>query len=375
MMYYNCHIHTFRDCDVPLKFLPLGLVRVLASQSGFVVISKIMNNLNPFSERDIFDRYLRFVKIGRLGSQEKIFDECRRFYPEGTKFVILPMDLAYMKAGKVSRAYVDQLKELAALAEAHPEVIPFIHIDPRRKDYMDLFKRSVEEWGFKGVKIYPSIGYFPYDERLYPVYGYCEKYSLPVLSHCSPYNPVNFRGNRNELLEMLSKSRAGTINTEKKRGELCAHFTDPQNWSFVMDDFSKLRVCLAHFGSAYYMKRFLNNPGSGENWFLSIKSMIYKYDNLYTDVSFTMNNTDYFSLLKVMLADNVLKSRILFGSDYYMVETETTERRFGIDLRAFIGEEYFDEIARINPERFLGENVSLSKTNAFLRKSPEFMQV
>jgi hypothetical protein len=46
----------------------------------------------------------------------------------------------------------------------------------------------------------------------------------------------------------------------------------------------------------------------------------------------------------------VLRKKILFGSDYYMVETEVTERLFGLDLRRYIGEENFKTIAVDNPK-------------------------
>jgi hypothetical protein len=38
-----------------------------------------------------------------------------------------------------------------------------------------------------------------------------------------------------------------------------------------------------------------------------------------------------------------------------MVETEATERRFSIDLRAYLGEADFMAIAKDNPERFFNQ--------------------
>jgi len=351
-MIYNCHIHTFKDSDIPRRFLPLGLVRILASKTGFKVVSRGLNNLNPFSDNDTFDRYAKFVEIGKLGSQRRIFEECKRFYPDDTQFAILPMDMAFMGAGRVPREYEEQIKELAELKIIYPQIIPFIHIDPRRDGFFDLLKKSVEMWGFKGVKIYPPLGYFPYDESLYPVYEYCVNQNLPVISHCSPYNPVHFKGSDQELHSLLSKSKNPIVFTGKNRKELCSNFTNPKNWEYVLNDFKNLRVCLAHFGSAYYWKEYLDNPGNEENWFVLIKDMIPKYEHLYTDISFTLNEQEYFPLLKVLLSDKTLRDKILFGSDYYMVETEATERRFALDLRAFIGESNFESIAVNNPKIF-----------------------
>jgi len=352
-MYINSHIHIFRDVDIPRRFLPLQFVRFLASKPGYYLTAKVLNNINPFSEDDLFNRYLKFVSIGRMGSQQQIFENCSRFYPKNTHFVILPMDMAYMGAGKVPRAYADQLAELGKLKQTHPQALPFIHIDPRRKGVFDLLKKSVEEWGFKGVKLYPPLGYFPYDERLYPVYEYCQKNNLSVISHCSPYNPVHFKGKKSELLNLLSKSNKPIVTKGKNSKELCSYFTHPLNYEPILKDFSNLNICLAHFGSEYYWDKYLDNPNDDENWFLIIKEMIAKYDNMYSDISFTLNNQEYFPLLKILLGDEKLKKKILFGSDYYMVETKSTERRFSLDLRAFVGEENFTTIAKDNPQRFL----------------------
>jgi predicted TIM-barrel fold metal-dependent hydrolase len=325
----------------------------MAGKAGFKAISRLLNLLNPFSDNDTFDRYAKFIKISRLGSQENIYKECERFYPKDTKFVVLPMDMAFMGAGKVPREYEMQIKELYYLKEKHSSIIPFIHIDPRRKEYLDLFNKSTEEWGFRGIKIYPSLGYFPFDQRLKPVFEYCCKNKLPVISHCGPYNPVHFRGSKKEIEELLREAKAPVDIKGKSKIELCSQFAAPRNWAPVLDQFQSLKLCLAHFGSGYYWKKYLDDPGKKDNWFVQIREMIEQYDNLYTDTSFTLSDQEYFSLLKVLLADPILKKRILFGSDYYMVETESNERRFGLDLRAYIGEENFMAIALTNPEKFL----------------------
>lgn len=354
-MYYNTHIHTFRDVDIPRRFLPLGLVRILASKPGYYLTAKLLNNMNPFSDKDQLDRYVKFVSIGKLGSQEKIFLNCRKFYPKETHFFVLSMDMEFMGAGKVLRRFTDQLKELSELKVKYPEIHPFVHIDPRRNGYMDLLKRCVEDWRFSGVKLYPPLGYFPYDEKLYPVYEYCQNNNLPVVAHCSPFNPVHFKGRKKELLDLLSVAHNPIETKGKNRKELCSQFTHPLNYEVILKDFSKLKICLAHFGSEYMWGKFLEEPDFNNNWFVIIKDLMKKYKNIYSDISFTLNNQQYFPLLKVIMSDKTLRKQILFGSDYYMVETKTGERRFGIDLRAFLGEDYFREISLENPKRFIGK--------------------
>ncbi len=353
-MFYNSHIHTFMDIDVPRKFLPLSLVRILATKAGTAVIAKVLNMINPFTDNDLFNRYVNFFKAGKLGSQEEIFKQCQKFYPRDSRFVILPMDMAYMRAGEVPRQYNDQLNELAGLARKIPEIIPFMHIDPRRPGVLDLLKENVEENGFKGIKLYPPLGYFPYDKYLYPVYEYCQAHNLPVISHCSPINLVHYRGSRKEVAALLSKSLKPIDIQGKSKKELFACFAHPSNYEPLLQDFPDLRICVAHFGSGHYWDKFLSDPEDEDNWFSIIKGMIEKYKNFYTDISFTLNNREYFSLLKVLMYDDKINRKILFGSDYYMVETKADERRFGIDLRAFLGNEYFKLISVENPKRFLG---------------------
>jgi predicted TIM-barrel fold metal-dependent hydrolase len=340
--------------DVPQKFLPLGLVRLLATRLGAKALARMLNNINPFSNDDLFDRYVSFFNTSKLGSQEAILDQCRQYYPEGTGFVILPMDMAFMGAGKVTRPYEQQLDELADMASRIPGVIPFMHIDPRRPGIVDLFRKYVEEKGFRGVKLYPPLGYFPYDEGLYPIYEYCNKNNLPVMTHCSPHNLVHFRGSRKELEERLARSNKPIMTKGVKKKDLYTHFTHPSNYEPLLKEFSNLRICVAHFGSGEYWKQWLEEPSAEDNWFRIIRDMIKKYDNFYTDVSFTLNNGEFFSLLKVLMYDDKIRRKILFGSDYYMVQTKTDERRFGIDLRAFLGDEYFKLISEGNPKRYLG---------------------
>lgn len=351
---YNSHIHTFKDEDIPRKFLPLGLIRLLASKFGANIFTRFLNNLNPFSDNDVLDRYVKFIEIGKKASQQAIFEDCKRFYPDRTRFVILPMDMAFMGAGPVPRPYEEQLDELVYLKSVYPNlIIPFIHIDPRRSNYKELFFKYVDKYHFQGLKLYPPLGIFPYDERLYPIYEYCEQNQLPVIAHCSPYNPVHFKGSKKKLLELLSVSKTPINTSKKSKKELCSNFSHPHNYKYVMKDFPKLKISMAHFGSGYYWKEYLEKPGNPENWFSIIRKMIFEYENFYTDISFTMNDTAYFALLKILMEDDSIFEKILFGSDYYMVQTKTDERRFGLELRAYLGEKLFRQMAHSNPEQFL----------------------
>lgn len=75
--------------------------------------------------------------------------------------------------------------------ETHPDKFwVFAGIDPRRgQQGLDLFEKSVKDWGFHGLKLYPPCGFSPSDEQLFPFYEICEQYGIPVLTHVGPSSP------------------------------------------------------------------------------------------------------------------------------------------------------------------------------------------
>jgi len=64
-------------------------------------------------------------------------------------------------------------------------------IDPRwGRDSLVLFERSLVEFGFRGLKLYPPCGYSPSDRSLFPYYELCAHHHVPVLLHIGPTSPV-----------------------------------------------------------------------------------------------------------------------------------------------------------------------------------------
>ncbi len=170
------------------------------------------------------------------------------YYPndttEHTKFIILPMDYSNMGAGDVKEDIDEQHAELAELARDRKYaefVIPFAHIDPRRPGAFRRLKSLVEQDGFRGVKIYPTLGYRPdYQVLMNNIYPYMIEKNIPPL-------------------------------------------------------------------------------------------------------------------LAVLMEDEAIQEKVLFGSDFYAVEKqEYSEKRLSTDLRYALGEEKFWKIANKNPRAYLG---------------------
>lgn len=366
---HNCHAHTFLYDDVPTNFLPLGLVRFIARRS--VRVARFLNNLIPGTDDDVYDRFANFIRLMKCPSQEMILKYLMPFYPKNTRFVILSMDMKYMGAGDINRPFTKQLDELAALKKKYPEnIYPFIAIDPRRSDIADIVKKYVEEHHFCGLKLYPPLGYFPYDDQLTPIYKYAEQKGLPVIAHSSKSGPIYCRSNKKKIMQaIISGINPATgikVDFHKKdKKELCNYFTHPLNYKILLDKFPKLKICLAHFGGGSQWNSFLNPSTAGlcenspqqitqeESWFSIIYDMMKTHKNLYADISFTLEERDFFATLKVILSNPQVREQILFGSDFYMVEVETSERAFGIDLHGFLGTDDFRQIVETNPKIFL----------------------
>jgi predicted TIM-barrel fold metal-dependent hydrolase len=297
------------------------------------------------------------MNIGNKESQSEIFDFLKKFYPEDAKFVVLSMDMEYMEAGKVTRSFIQQLNELSQIKKTYSDqFFPFICADPRRPDIAEIVKKYIEEHGFQGIKIYPPLGYYPFDERLYPIFKYAEANTLPIISHCSP-PVVYYRGKIKK--EMLVHPKNHRKLEKRSNREFAKSLADPENYVYLLKDFPNLKVCLAHFGGESEWKKYLLTPwdrSMEKCWFSSIRELIKTYPNVYADISYTMHSPELHSLLKVVLEDQKVRSKILFGSDFYMVELDVSERSFSINLRAYLGEEDYRQIAELNPREFLRRN-------------------
>lgn len=343
---FNTHIHIFTKEDVPSNFLPFKLVRILADKEGYEIIAKVLHNLNPWTKNDVFDRYLEFVKEGRLGSQTNIFEDVAKFYPIDTKFFVLPMDMEYMGAGTTARVYRDQLKELIELSKIDKRVVPFVMVDPRRPEIEGFVLNN----NFAGIKLYPNLGYFPYDKDLMWIYNYCSKFNKPIVAHCTPDNPVHFKGSKQELKELLLKSK-GVVNLKGSNQKLCAQFMDPYNYVSILNNYKDVNICLAHMGGEQEVLKYLK--GEKNTITEKILNLIVTYPNLYTDISYTLSNKKLYSFLDKLLDDNRYKNRILFGSDFYMNKTKGSETLFSENIKEMLGDKKFELISVINVNNFL----------------------
>jgi uncharacterized protein len=361
MQITNCHVHTFTHAHVPNRFVPPPFGFLLRRRAIRLPVLAIVNFLDR--PRGRFARYAQVVERSYKSSQADVFDLVRSFYPRDTRFVVLPMDMAEMGAGAVERSIEEQHGELGELAaRSDGLVIPFAAVDPRRDDVVEATRRLLGR-GFRGIKLYPPLGYHPNDPALAELYALAAREEIPVMSHCSRPAGVRYRG------PVTERMRTDPVTGERlglSRDDLLTRFTDPDAYIPILEAYPDLRLCLAHFGGAADWRSYLEDPwGAGaasasqKSWLAKIVDLLKseRYENLYTDISYTVfADEEYVHLLKVLMSDERVARHVLFGSDFYVVEdAKLEERRIALRVRSLLGEDLFRLIAEENPRRYLGE--------------------
>jgi predicted TIM-barrel fold metal-dependent hydrolase len=262
----------------------------------------------------------RYINIGRFSfhvEQSENYKRLRNQYPDDTGFIVLPMDMEYMGAGPLKKGYRyrDQMAALATIKKnssySH-RFFPFVFADPRRMraepDYFaytldqdrkvvlkDCFVRQyIEEHRFSGFKIYPALGYYPFDYTLLPLWKYAADNGLPLLTHCIRGN-IFYRGAKTKewdyhpiFQQAAGKGEYGRLLLpEMKNIDFINNFTHPLNYLCLVEeeilrkwvakgspeirqlfgytdeqtklgsDLSQLKICFGHFGGEDEWKRFM----------------------------------------------------------------------------------------------------------------------
>lgn len=306
---------------------------------------KFMGMLPGKKTVDLLKRYVLIGRYSRYKGQGGIFSKLRAQYPNGTGFVILPMDMRFMGAGKVKFDIGEQMEELAKVKDSHKDTfLPFVFADPRRMQDASYFNYSVgadgevilgedclmrrllEEEKFSGLKIYPALGYYPFDETLLPLWKYAVQKNLPIITHCIR-GTIFYRGRKKKdwdehpLFEQaMGKSEppdgeeedeavtnyCKLLLPQRKNAEFTPNFTHPLNYLCLLEELllrelvgrakddriksifgyngadkpmdrnlASLKMCFGHFGGDdewrrfmemdrdLYSKMLVTNPGRG----------------------------------------------------------------------------------------------------------------
>lgn len=133
--------------------------------------------------------------------------------------VLLPLDYG-LALGDSADSLADQCRWLGALQEKYPKrLVAFTTVDPRRRGAAEFVRKSVEEWGLRGLKLHPAAGFFPNSRESYRVMEVAAECKLAVVVHTGQV-----------VYPLKSK------------------FCDPIYLDDILVDFPELKIQAAHLG-------------------------------------------------------------------------------------------------------------------------------
>jgi len=188
-----------------------------------------------------------------------------------------------------------------AAAENSDVLIPFASIHPARGAMgVKEARRLIEEHGIRGFKFHPNLqDFFPNDRMAYPLYEVIAEAGLPALFHTGHSG-------------MGTGMRGG--------GGVRLKYSNPMYVDDVAVDFPDMKIILAH---------------PSFPWQDEALSVCLHKPNVFIDLSGW--SPKYFPENLVRYANTLLKRKMLFGSDYPVIDP----RRW---IRDFEGAGFRDEV-------------------------------
>jgi hypothetical protein len=190
--------------------------------------------------------------------------------------VLHPLDYGLCTAGEAPASIEEQNQAHAEVVKRHPaKFAAFVGVDPRRDNALDLLKRGITEWGFKGLKLHPAAGFYPDDEGFDSIYRKACELNVPLLIHTGHIAPP-----------------------------LDDRFARPANIDALAARFPELTIIAAHM--AY-------------DWWGELAEVGRKRPNVYTDISgwqptAVVDGSSFHQALGEILK-SMGAERVLFGTD------------------------------------------------------------
>jgi predicted TIM-barrel fold metal-dependent hydrolase len=180
----------------------------------------------------------------------------------------------------------------------NPRLLPCVGISPdlgSEKDIVKELELRVKQ-GAKGVKMHPGMySFYPADERLLPMYEKCQELGIPVLADSGPWPHSH---------ELVVFPLWFSMPKEKPQP------AEPVNFAPVLEQFPRLKLVLAHLGSAWWDERV---------------ELALKYPNVLFDTSQGFSAPDRIPVVPhrslaeedaVRIFRKIGTKRILFGTDF-----------------------------------------------------------
>jgi predicted TIM-barrel fold metal-dependent hydrolase len=230
----------------------------------------------PTESQEAMGRYFRYQP------QHQTVPEMARMYRRlKMAFVVFTVDGEKGASRRITN------EEIAELAQQNADVaIPFASVNPHRgAEGVHLARKLISEYGVRGFKFHPSVQDFhPNDRMAYPLYEVIAEAKLPALFHTGQ-----------------TGVGAGTPGG----GGVRLKYSNPMLLDDVAADFPDMPIILAH---------------PSFPWQEEALSVATHKPQVYIDLSGW--SPKYFPPILVQYANTLLKDKILFGSDYPVIDPE-----------------------------------------------------
>ncbi|HKX30661.1 MAG TPA: amidohydrolase family protein [Blastocatellia bacterium] len=221
-----------------------------------------------------------YFKAGQMPqSPEEMYEKYKSLEIFG---VIFSIDAETRSGGRyVGNDYV------AEVVRKYPDqFLGFASVDPWKGALaVRELERAVKELGLRGLKLHPTTqAFFPNDQRFYPLWEKCAELQVPLLSHTGQTG--------------VGAGTPGGAGLKLK-------YAHPLHLDDVAADFPDLTIIMAHPAV----------PWQEEQLAIAMHKA-----NVYIDLSGW--SPKYFRPVLVQYANSLLQDKVLFGSDYPVLQPE-----------------------------------------------------
>jgi len=199
------------------------------------------------------------------------------------KAVVLPIDFNLVEKARLD---VNEYNTwtFETCAQAAGRLIPFIGVDPQRGEQaLQILDHYVNKYDAKGVKLYPSTGWYPNEERVRKFLDRVDDLGLVIITH------------------------AGAA-----WGSLEEKYSEPSFWREVLGRHPDTNVVLAHLGGRWRQQAY---------------QMCKEFPNCYTDCSalqgWLPSDPDT-AMSRLREIASTIPDKVSFGSDFPLFELSYT---------------------------------------------------
>ena len=353
---FDVHTHIFNREYIPNKFFEIR-IPYLVNTDFLEYVDDIFTQLDEVPEGEDLLNYALFIDFATRHSMENIAQYLINNSPRNTIFIVIALDLFQSIEGKVQKDYLKQLEDTARIRDKYPDlVLPFFEVNPTNPEIDRIIEKAFLEYGFFGIKVYPSLGYMPSHPKLMQLYELCEEWNVPIITHCATHNLHTTRTFIPLEYYTIDENGRPLLKSQKKmflfRNQYVNFFNRPQNWEVVLKSFPRLRVNFSHLGGE---DDWDGRPRTDRNWSFRVFDFMERYDNVFADTSYVFYLDTFVELLTTNLFRNkLLGKRILFGTDFYMIMEKGKYKNLRSKFVLNLGSEIMDSISVKNPIKFLG---------------------